>query len=355
MAAAFVLALLLRIMAIDRVARSIAFWGAGVFVVLAPMWIRNIAVFGKLDTYALPVTKVDVTNVLRSYLESLLYDLSGSKAVALNLAWNSKLLAAVGIPAVLVAVLALYRQWKKSDVPGRFGMMVLLLYFLAGSGMVVIAGSLWLQGVSTRLVIPYSFVVFGILAVALGGDRILDTRSGRIAIAASVALLVLARAGFFFETYQLERAIGVAFGSGENLAASAQSLPDRSAILTKQIDRVLASDNDLMTQVRDLPQRALVVSNRAHILRIETGRSVRAIELSDFSSEEPLRFALPQIAKAARSRPFYLYLLVDNRMVRRALEGDWQSRLIAELPAGFVVKERHPNWLVITFNPPSAA
>ena len=78
-------------------------------------------------------------------------------------------------------------------------------------------------------------------------------------------------------------------------------------IITKQIDRVIAAYKTLINQIRNIPDDAFIVSNRAHILRIETERNVRTVFLSKYKSSDELQSAFDSIKNIAQNRTLYIF------------------------------------------------
>lgn len=354
MLAAFIGASLLRQIPPSSAMRSCAwiFLGSAPFIGL--LLLRNYLVFGEVQPYVLMVgTDATLLESFRVYLHGLLWDITGSSALARYLAWDFKTLVITAVPITGLLAWGLFRYWRNSGLPARFAVLYGLLFSGAGAAMLVIAHTYHGLdfGYLLRHMMQYVWILFALMVAALlatGHAR------ARVLTALLVAVLLASRLWFIFDDLRTERSMQVAFSRSSNVVDAARPFLANGRILTNQIKQRLAQDPALPAALRTLPGDALILSNQGQLLGYLSGRPVRTIPLPSESDLSDITSRVSQVFRdMRRHRPVYLVVVPDNRIVRSPDGLDWQNRIASRLPANYQVVARDVNLLIFLASPPA--
>lgn len=305
---------LVRVSSIPTAILRLAWWGIGTMVVLLPLWIRNIAVFGTLQPYRMPPSDIGLVTNTRAFLQALLLDLSALPTVAM-LAWDGLKLVVV----LLIALIAVWRllpmlktAWSDASATLKLGVTLLAAYVVAGSCMVILARSLyqWGEAINLRHVIQYSWAVFALLGVALSSLRCRWLR-----VVAIAAAFVLAGARWTYNGAQIDKERDTYMTVAEAGAVEATAgQPNRGVMFTNKMKLLAARDRELMEEIRALPEATIVVSNFADVLRIETGRVVYSGSLGLDCDPQVMMDEL--MARAGAGAHLRVFVFPGNEIVR---------------------------------------
>jgi len=304
-----ILAPLLRLTSWRIAARNLLAWGVGALIVITPLLLRNLAIFGTAQPYGQGPSWMGMGPVksVRLYLWSLLVDATGLHSVAQILAWDAVIFLFIGGPLIALATWGLVQAYRGADANNRYSLVALALYLMAGSAMVIIGRAKydWVETSLVRYVMQYTWIAVALIFVALAtlpGDRLLRNLSG--------ALFVVLLAGhlmYFVGIYDRDRTISQIIAANRgNLPKTAAQTP-RIWVLRGPLRKLLSRDDALLDSVRSLPKDAVVMSNVASFLYLTSGRPVRNIE-----EDEPQAFTCVHHLFRAVGRPVYVVLLPTN-------------------------------------------
>jgi hypothetical protein len=270
-----------------RLVRALPAWLLGALIPVALVKRYDLAHFGRLEPYWMPPSSRPWTQNLADWFGSQLADLHLRAEDARDL---NEHLALVIIATLTVAALGLWLR-SSNRTPAHRATTVLGLYVGAGVVMLVASRSTfeWGDYIDTRHTMQYSFAILLIVLlyvrefVSLRGQR-------RLAVAAVVAL---AWVGWHtVDVVQTER----------NEVEAWQAI---------------ANDRATLQRVAALPPDHLLASNNAVLLRLETGRAVRQLDVG--GDDQSLAGSLVELAEAAAGRPADFILICSEWTTRLAV------------------------------------
>lgn len=263
-----------------RLMRVLPAWLLGALIPVALVKRYDLAHFGRLEPYWMPPSSRPWTQNLADWLGSQLADLHLRAEDARDF---DERLALIVVAVLAVAALWLWLKGRK-HTPAHRATTLLGLYVGAGVVMLVASRSTfeWGDYIDTRHTAQYSFAILLIMLlyvrefVSLRGQR-------RVA---AVALVALAWLGWHTsDVVQTER----------NEVEAWQSI---------------ANDQATLQQVAALPAGHLLASNHAVLLRLETGRAVRQLDVG--GDEQSFAGSLAELAEAAAGRPADFILICSE-------------------------------------------
>lgn len=268
----------LRVVALRTALNWLGWWSMGVLAAVIPLWLRNLAVFGTLQPYRMPPSDIDLLTNIRTYLQSMLIDISGSKAIG-TVAWDITTLlpvTAVFAIAALAATPRLFRAWKGSSPEEKLGITLLGSYVAAGASMVILARTLyqWGEPINLRHVIQYNWALFALVSLALAAIRIRVL--GAIVLLLAVTL-VITHWNYNAARIENERNVHTAVIESIDPLQAIAIQPDQGVTFTNKVKLAVSRDDDLMKLISSLPASTILVSNASDVFRIATGRPVRPL------------------------------------------------------------------------------
>jgi hypothetical protein len=267
--------------------RALASWLAGALPIVAALKIYDLAMFGSLEPYHMaPSTRPFFEN-LRDFVQALLADLHLRAADAGPIG----LAPALAILAVALVTLAFgYYRLYRARAP-RAAFVALALYVAAGGAVLVLARSRyeWGDTIDTRHALQYSWAALLLAVIIVRATFAARGRwiCGGLAAAALAALVL--HAIDVVETEQDE----------------------------PEYWQRIASDRAVLEQIRALPHGLYLASNEAALLRIETGRAFRQLDVGGGDSLDSGLSELRHIVAGQRSTAF---VLVCNEWTRTLAE-----------------------------------
>ena len=320
-AASFVVLALTRTLTLRAVVARATWCLAGALTVLVPLWVRNLQVFGTLQPYKMSPSDIGLLENIRTYLQSTLLDLSGLRSVSM-LAWDGKLLVAgtlAGLLALYLARTRLRAAWLSADLSARLSFTLLGTYILAGGSMVILARTLyqWGEPINMRHVIQYDWALLGLVAITLATLNRKHVVS--LSMLGTVFLLVL---HYQYNDSQIaaERSTYQLITETPDPLGKIAREPNRGVMLTNKLKLIVSKDNELIDDIKALPEKTLIASNMADVFRIETGRTVRSIAEGKSCNSSQLA---DELASAiSDNRPFMLILTPRNETLR---SGCWEQ------------------------------
>ena len=354
MAAALAAAFVLRLMPLGSSVKSFAWVLLGSAPFIGLLMLRNYLLFGEVQPYVLMVgTDATLLQSFRVYLDGLLWDITGSPALAKHLAWDFKVLALAAVPVAGLLTYGLWRNWRNAGLSQRLAVLYGLLFSGAGAAMLVIAHTY--HGLDfhflLRHMMQYVWILLAVTVVALLaiGDRKAPLAAGLL-----VAILLASRIGFIVEDLRTQRTMQEAFSRSSNIVEAARPFLADGRILTDQIKRRLAEDGAIPAAIRALPGDALILSNQGQLLGYLTGRPVRTVPFAGASNLSGVRNGVAQVFHdMRRDRPVFLVFVPDNRIVRDPDAHTWQAQVRSGLPADYALVASDTNVLVLRAFPPS--
>lgn len=331
-----------RVVALRTALNWLGWWSIGVLTAVIPLWLRNLAVFGTLQPYRMPPSEIDLLTNIRTYLQSMLTDISGVKAIGM-VAWDITTLlpvTAVFAIAALAATPRLFRAWKGSTPDAKLGITLLGSYIIAGTSMVILARTLyqWGEPINLRHVIQYNWALFALVSISLAAIRIRYLSA--IALVLSVTLVF---AHWFHNSEKInnERNAHAAVMESTDPLRAIASQPDQGVTFTNKVKLAVSRDDSLMTLISSLPASTTLVSNASDVFRIATARPVRALSASADCRADHV---IASIANTLpRNSDFRVLVVARNETL---LSGCWET-LYQSLPSAHVTAIERTHTLVL--------
>ncbi|MEP6830113.1 MAG: hypothetical protein ABI963_07220 [Rhizomicrobium sp.] len=317
---AYAALVLLRLMSVKVAFQKSLWWGAGAAMMVIPLLIRNLNVFGSLQPYTMAPSTLGYIANIRYFVAAVLGDVVAIRAIHHAVTWNNTAMAGL-VVAVLLATWLMrtraMRIWRGLDPSAKEIIALLSAYFVAGAAVLIAARSRyqWGEFIDLRHVLQYDWIL-------LAGVALFLERGGRISRAAwsavLVAVVVLAGLRFQFAdqemaTHRREAATISRSQEPEALAG----LPSGSIRLATNM--LIAHDARLLRAVHDLPPDVVLASNYHNVLRLESGRIVHALKL-DGNCDQP-REAEDEAQNDTVNHKMVLLLFVEPSLLQN---GCWQ-------------------------------
>lgn len=263
----------------------------GVTLILAPVLLRNIMLFGALNPYEMAPSTLSVPHNIRTYVQEAIYDLSAWRPLGIFLGWSAAgavMLAGAGASAAWF----LRRDWKRLAPAQRNTLVLCAAYAVIGAGVVIAARSRyeWGEMINTRHTLQYTPFLWAALLAAIPAHapRI---RPG-FAAAASMLLVIAPHLAYAAVPHDL-------------LMRMQRSAAATAAYAAGKVHFCA-------------PTNALPASNWGHVFSVLCGTAVRNIEMEAFpcrptaqmreaaGSCAPAADAALQIARRFPGRPLKL-------------------------------------------------
>lgn len=325
--------------------RRTMIWVLGTVPIIVLLLGRNFLLFGSIQPYSHPPVDSPPVLTTRDYLWHLIFEVVPNNTVA-QLAWDIKLLLAIGLPILAFLFIGLRKQWSNQQSAGRIAVLVLGIYLLVGSAMVIYAHIRWGVEGFDRYVLQYGWLVLALLFIAFNFNTPKKTLLLKFILAGVTAsALLITRANYAIEFVHQP--------------------PD--------VRQILAKDTHLIQAVKNIPESALIATNLIGFLRLETGRPIRYIEFKSSNGIDnyisALNQRLNQIANGDIDRPFYAVILPTRdlmiadygktwydtapRLIHTPgkIDPDWQTLLLKGLPEKFYVVDKTPIMILIVYRP----
>lgn len=251
----------------------------GVSLILVPVLLRNLALFGALNPYHMEPSTLSVLHNVRTFIQEAAYDLSGWRALGTFFGWSATG-AAVLLGAAASTVWFLKRVWKQLP-PLQTPMIVLCtLYAIIGACVVIAARSRyeWGEMINTRHTLQYTPFLWAALLAALP-EHAPRLRPGFKVI--SIALVLV------------------------GLLHLAYAMTPHDLLLRNQKSAAAMAAHDAGKVHFCVPTDALLASNWGYVFHVLCGTAVRNIEMEAFSCRSATSGgpetteACPLIAEAA--------------------------------------------------------
>jgi hypothetical protein len=260
--------------------RALPAWLLGALLPVAALKLYDLREFGRLEPYWMPPSS-------RAWPDNLA-DWVGSQLVDLHLRADD---AAPLTPALALAVLlpltslALTLWWKgRRHTPAHRALTLLGLYVGAGVAMLIASRSTfeWGDFIDTRHALQYSF------AIALG------------------AMLLVRE----FAPARVQRVLAVL--AVPALAAVVYFAVDTAVAERGEVEswQAIASDVATLERLKALPADAFLASNDAVLLRVETARAVRQLDVG--GDDASFAGSLADLARAAAPRAASFVLICSE-------------------------------------------
>jgi hypothetical protein len=298
---------LMRLSSAGMMLRVMLWWFMGAALVLVPLEIRYLTVFGTLQPYHMPPSTLGLAGNIHYYVIALFDDLTSRPELKHDLLWDNKFLAVAGF-VILAAIVwlrkALAREWIALPVRRQQMIVLLLCNLLAGSAIVILARShyQWGEFINIRHLMQYDWMIMAIVALFLSpltwGSRRAATILGMVAL-----LLLGLRVSHAADEIGRNRQQYAASLSAFAPSQLANETIDDHVLMQQRLSR----DGTLVQAIRNLPPDTLLLSNRYEALRVETGRPVTRLQLAGDCK-------LPAIAPL--EGPALLLLFPDRDLVR---------------------------------------
>jgi hypothetical protein len=253
----------------SEVASSVVMFAIGVSAIVAPLFIRNIIVFGSINPYLMEPSTIGVLENIRTYLQEFVYDVTGYRELGRVVAWSLPGLAVFVFLLFLVAWRAL-PSWGYLNVKQRRTLLLCSIYSFVGACVVIAARSRyqWGEPINIRHTLQYTpfFMVTIVLSISFEAKSVSQSIV-KHALALTVAVIAVAHLVYVVvqdsqATIRIERA---------NVAMSA-------------FERGKA-------QLCDDANGKLLISNFAYVYRINCNSMVRQWAPVAQNASEKLNFS----------------------------------------------------------------
>lgn len=326
-------------------------WFVGAAVVCLPLAIRNLWVFGRVQPYIGSHHDSDFSALhsLRTYLWSLVLDLSGSVSAAEKV-WDRWPLLLVGVPVIYLLIHGVYQYYRRGDVSVRLCLIWAGCYIVFGSAMVIVGRATfdWVETSLLRHVIQYSWLILAAVFIAIR-ELLLSHKLRWVGLLLVTILLTLSRAGYLGAFIEKEKLMQAAFLRYSDYPDITRAVPDERWVLSNQLLIMFSHDRKLLEQVARLPAQSVIVSNYGKLLTLETGRPVRELPLDDLPSQTFVRSVEKAAGSVSTARPFFWALMPTNRVLRTRSLAAWQDGIIEISSNSFSVAARSPSLLLLKY------
>ncbi len=281
-AAGYVALILLNLLHPNIAMRRILWWGAGAAIVLIPLEIRNLNVFGTFQPYQMAPSQLGLLVNIRYYLLESLTDITALHGLTDAFLWNGKFFFATGAVVLILAAVnrkLLLRLWTELPAGRKEVLIIFIANILAGSAIVILARSRyqWNEVINQRQILQYDWLLLAVCALLLEQAAPLSKKA-LAAISISVMVLAGLRMTYAWQEIEMDRQEYAVAQNASDLVTGARTIPSSSALAMKL---VIARDQDLIRAVKDLPADTILVSNYDDVLRVKTGRVVHNIHPED--------------------------------------------------------------------------
>ena len=297
--------------------RRIVLWAVGAAVAIAPLWLYNIRVFGKVQPYAAEASTTGVLQNIRMLAASTAGEVIGARGADRWL--TPPVPSVVAAVVLLIIVVGIWRS-RRSDAPSGRAVRLLLLVVVAMSGLLIVAASRYqFQGLNEhRFVVLYLWALFAALAIALPEG---NSGEGRHRLMLVVLVLLFSARG-----YDSWRRIGHRTDGGDGAIA-------------------LAGDQALRAYLEQVRQPApFVASNGSWILRAEVGSPIRQLLYCPDYADQLTQ--LNALAAAGRT----VEVIITTQVSGQFCEADWARAL---QDSGFTIARTTPRSVVYRKAPPA--
>lgn len=256
-----------------------AWLAAGASLIVVPLLVRNITVFGTLQPYDMPPSQVGLIANIRYFAAAWLNDIFVVRGLLHVVLRNNAILVALGGGALILVYLTrtrLARVWSGLPPHTKEMFAVLVAYGLAGATVVIVARSRyeWGETIGFRHVLQYDWILFGACAVLLERWGKMPRGVPTVVLTAVIALVGL-RVVYVGQDLAMRRA-DFAIASRSSDPVRLTEITDRYRYLLA-VKFIIARDHQLMQAVQGLPSDTILVSNYEDVLRVGTGRLVHPI------------------------------------------------------------------------------
>jgi hypothetical protein len=261
--------------------KTVSWWFAGAAVVLIPLELRNLFLFGDLQPYSMAPSTIGLATNVRYYLMALFDSMTGAPEIDHALFWDNRILFAAF--AAILSGLFLFRKflarhWTSLSLPSRQIFIILLCNVLLGSAIVILARTRyqWGELINPRYLQQYDWMMLALIALLV--EPLLRKSKAALAMASAILVTLLGlRASFAMNKIEEGRNIYQVAVSGIDLSTLSSQPPlDDNALMQLVVGR----DAGLARAIKALPVDTLLLSNRYEVLRNETGRPVTKLVIS---------------------------------------------------------------------------
>lgn len=307
---AYAAMVLFRLTSWRRAIRTLVAWGTGFALILAPLQVRNLLVFGGVQPYQMDPSTLGVLANLRYLAAAALNDVVAVHGLMDAVVWRDGVLLLAGLACAALLWRLRGRPlaaWR--ELPGGSRETVILLgsYAAAAAAVLVAARSRyeWGEFIGLRHLLQLDWILLAAAAVALERGPPLR-RTGVAVTLALIATLLIFRVSYLAAELQMARREGEV-ATAPSLAGFARIDSDYRHRLAVKL--TLARDEQLLSAIGGLPFATILVSNYDDVVRVRTGRVVQPAVLG---ADCDLRGAL-RLADGAAPPPAVLVLLFPRR------------------------------------------
>lgn len=324
-------------------------WALGGLLGATPLIAKNLIVFGSMQPYSWPRSQLGFLFNLRQYLGLQLRDFGGFHSLA-QFPWHTLPFLIVGGILTGLLAIALHRVWPTWSPRQRFTLLTLLLYFGAGCAMLILSATLYKFsdiGLSPRYPIQYTWLLLAIVVAVWAGNGRPATRTGKIAFALVVSMLVMGRVAYLHNELNEAKSASNAYRNltdlTHGLPVSAQALFQKQPwTLDAQLKKQVAEDPSLTATLQHLPKHAYLIGYPGYVIRLTTGQAVRSI-YNIATLQDVWSAAIDTRRHVDASRPLYLIFYPPPSIF---LLKDWQQAMLVSMPLGFRLLEKTPNRMI---------
>ncbi len=272
----------------------------GIGIIVFPILIRNISLFGTPNPYNMPPSSIGLIENLRTYIQALIKDVTACSECANHIAWSVPgLLGLILTVACLCWLISKY-AWLNLDVTVKKTIVFSATYIVIGSAIVIAARTRyqWGELISIRHTLQYTPFLLAILLMP-----VLNVTTGHFTKTLRVFKVVLVIALAFFHTHY---------------ALYTEAFQDRNKDYAMLLNAYETGKNDLCA-IENEERNAFIVSNWAYVFRIECASRARQIEpvhsthnknmqnlIADHEGYNNLIDAITDIQKESINRPIHI-------------------------------------------------
>lgn len=314
-------------------------WSLGATIIVLPVFIRNIKIFGTIQPYSMAPSTVSFLSNIREYIRVTIYDLFGFHEWATLIAWDFVFLTLIVGIALGISSYFFY-QHSESTIkrvhnlldefkyisPNIYTLIPIVIYFILGGAIVIYARTKyeWGEIINLRHVMQYDWAILTVLFFIL--LRLIKEYYAKTIVYVMCTIILFGHLYYSsVELYWKE--------------------PKNDKLLLKYN---IYKDNTLTEEVIKFSKQGVVVASNFHdVLRINSGVPIRHIYLKD---EEQLTQSLQKDLLVFQKRIFkqnkegHVYIFLEKNLCDRFME---EKLLFSKM----IVKRQNESLVTVHISP----
>jgi len=305
---------------------KIVVWSTGASIIVLPVFIRNIMVFGTLQPYSMQASTVSLLTNIRVNTKSIMLDLFGSQNLAEIIAWDFLVFASCALVFTGLSAYYAYRHSSQIKENGRilagelicfsqsmFVFFSLFIYALLSIAIVIYARTKyeWGEPINLRHVLQYNWAIIAIVLFLL--LRLIKSYHAKNIAYALLALMIFGHIVYLSKNYYLNE-------------------PSSKERLLLKYNTYI--DADLKNEIINISHNGgVIASNHSDVLRITSGVPIRSLSVNSEQLERSIKnqlLAFKEMLIKTQKKGFVFIFLEENSLEEFIAEEPQLSEIIIE-------------------------